>query len=431
MGEAGARRRAWHQHHPQRPSRFVDRVARSDGTGSGTSLQARVFVRHVSAAATTRPTASTGSARGRTGKAGDRTTFFYNPFRKVWVFSIRDIVGGQDRVRRYLESPEFIPGARWKDAQPVLWTMADQDDPRRPEYNVPAELYNLDCVAYESIVLGLFTIFRGERPEREKPNDICVGYSRDGFHWARPDRQRVHSGVRTRRRLELGQRPVGGRLLPGRRRPAALLRQRPQRRARQQRPGRLQHGPGDAAARRFRRRWTTATTTARSACSRALPRGTLVTRPVVFNGRFLFVNASVAGELRVEMLDKEGAVIAPYTAARCVPVRGDRTKMAVSWDGVRDLSPLAGRPVRFRFSLQRGASVRLLGQPVGVGREPRLRRRRRSRLLGRRGSWRELRTRSPAVPATCRARPCGDVGDSARGSDSPRRRAPRGRAAGA
>ena len=27
---------------------------------------------------------------GRTGLTGDRTTFFYNPFRKVWVFSLRD-----------------------------------------------------------------------------------------------------------------------------------------------------------------------------------------------------------------------------------------------------------------------------------------------------------------------------------------------------
>src|SRR3990167_5646195 len=27
---------------------------------------------------------------GATGRAGDRSTFFYNPFRKVWVFSVRD-----------------------------------------------------------------------------------------------------------------------------------------------------------------------------------------------------------------------------------------------------------------------------------------------------------------------------------------------------
>src|SRR5262249_48380008 len=35
---------------------------------------------------------------------GDRSTFFYNPFRKVWVFSLRDqILGdlGQGRFRRY------------------------------------------------------------------------------------------------------------------------------------------------------------------------------------------------------------------------------------------------------------------------------------------------------------------------------------------
>src|SRR5262249_15500420 len=35
---------------------------------------------------------------GRTGYAGDRTTFFYNPFRRVWVYSLRDEVsGGQGR----------------------------------------------------------------------------------------------------------------------------------------------------------------------------------------------------------------------------------------------------------------------------------------------------------------------------------------------
>ena len=32
-------------------------------------------------------------------------------------------------------------------------------------------------------------MFRGERPEREKPNDICLGFSRDGFHWDRTWRE--------------------------------------------------------------------------------------------------------------------------------------------------------------------------------------------------------------------------------------------------
>src|SRR4029077_188381 len=90
---------------------------------------------------------------------------------------------------RYLETPDFEQGARWHKDQPVPWGSTDVDDPRRPEDTVPAELYTLDCVAYESVLLGLFTIFRGERTEREKPNDLCVGFSRDGFHWDRGNRR--------------------------------------------------------------------------------------------------------------------------------------------------------------------------------------------------------------------------------------------------
>ena len=48
---------------------------------------------------------------GTTGHAGDRSTFFYNPFRKVWVFSLRgtQYPGGglNSRSRLYWESSEF------------------------------------------------------------------------------------------------------------------------------------------------------------------------------------------------------------------------------------------------------------------------------------------------------------------------------------
>ena len=67
----------------------------------------------------------------------------------------------------------------------------------------PPQIYNLDAVAYESVMLGLFTMYRGERPDREKPNDLCVAFSRDGFHWSR-NRASLHSGVRAAGRLELG-----------------------------------------------------------------------------------------------------------------------------------------------------------------------------------------------------------------------------------
>ena len=134
---------------------------------------------------------------GLAGPTGDRTTVFYNPFRRVWVFSIRDEGirrpdGGKiaGRYRRYWETGRFDIEKTWTtiDRAP-LWVGADSLDFRRPEFNVIPELYNLDCVAYESVLLGMFSMFRGEGRERYKPNDVCVGFSRDGFHWMRPSRK--------------------------------------------------------------------------------------------------------------------------------------------------------------------------------------------------------------------------------------------------
>jgi hypothetical protein len=82
--------------------------------------------------------------------------------------------------------------------------------------------------------------------------------------------------------------------------------------------------------------------------------GTLTTRPVRFSGEHLFVNADLrGGQLRVSVLDLEGRLIPPFSLDACSPVTGDGTRLAVKWTGV-SLKPLAGRVVRFRFSMSRG-----------------------------------------------------------------------------
>ncbi|HID06476.1 MAG TPA: hypothetical protein EYP10_04940, partial [Armatimonadetes bacterium] len=127
----------------------------------------------------------------RSGPCGDRTTVFYNPFRKVWVFSLREYFRppeGVGRCRRYWEHSDVVAGAHWKAGEPPLWVGADKLDPMRADLKVQPQLYNLDAVAYESIILGMFTIWRGQPRDRAKPNEICLGFSRDGFHWYRPDR---------------------------------------------------------------------------------------------------------------------------------------------------------------------------------------------------------------------------------------------------
>jgi len=83
--------------------------------------------------------------------------------------------------------------------------------------------------------------------------------------------------------------------------------------------------------------------------------GTLTTSPVQFRGRHLFVNAnSHDGELRVEVLDQQGKVIAPFSKENCQRVEANSTRQVVTWDGAEDLSSLAGKPVRFRFHLKNG-----------------------------------------------------------------------------
>src|SRR5205807_3762803 len=50
--------------------------------------------------------------------------------------------------------------------------------------------------------------------------------------------------------------------------------------------------------------------------------GTLTTRPLVFSGKHLWVNAdAIHGELRAELLNQDGTVIAPFHRDNCRAMR--------------------------------------------------------------------------------------------------------------
>jgi hypothetical protein len=289
--------------------------------------------------------------RGDAGPAGDRTTCFFNPFRNRWCFSIRDNDDRLRRIRRYYENPAF-GATRWTQGEPVAWVAADSLDAVREGGDVPAELYNLDAVAYESVMLGLFAIFRGESSDREKPNDLCLGFSRDGFHWSRPEQRDAFIGVSERQGdwnwanvqsaggvcLVVGDRLhfyVSGRAgVPG----TSL-------------PGRCSTG----LATLRRDGFASVTDVWPAAMSRPVTRhaSALITRPVRFSGAHAFVNASVQGALRVELLDRAGKTIPGFSADRCEAVTGDSTRHAIRWSGAPPLASLANTDVRFKFVLDR------------------------------------------------------------------------------
>jgi hypothetical protein len=294
---------------------------------------------------------------GETGTAGDRTTFFYNPFRRVWVFGIRANTrpnGG--RYREYWEHARFEAANQWNGVTPVRWVSADSLDLPRREMVSEAELYNLDAVAYESVLLGLFTIWRGEAPTREKVNEITFGFSRDGFHWHRPDRRSAIAVSETPGAWNHAniQSAGGCCLVVGDQLYFYMS-------ARTGVPGDDEPGTCTTGLAVMRRDgfasldWSPETRGGlRSLFGQPADAGLLVTRPLRFTGDHLFVNASLDdGTLEADVVDESGAVVPGLSRAECVAVRGDGTRLPVRWRS-RTLSAVAGRPVRLRLWLTGG-----------------------------------------------------------------------------
>ena len=288
---------------------------------------------------------------------GDRTTVFHNPFRDVWCLSQRIHPAEIGRARAYMEHADprqlvekasrnehLVP-----DGGAVFWTGADELDPRNPapEYSgIEPELYNLDAAPYESLMLGFFTIWSG--PENgvvsqeglQKRCEIFLGFSRDGFHWDRPSRERFIPVSWDKKAWNFGntQSTGGGCLIVGDRLhfyfsgkavdPTGL------------------HGQGSTGLATLRRDGF-ASMDAGSAG------GTLTTRPLTFDGKCLYVNVDCPdGELRADVLDEAGVPIEPFTLSNCRAVSCDSTRAAIAWHD--DLSSLAGKAVRFRFHLTNG-----------------------------------------------------------------------------
>ncbi|QHI70722.1 glycosyl hydrolase family 32 [Tichowtungia aerotolerans] len=294
-----------------------------------------------------------------TGNMGDRSTIFYNPFRKKWVFSIRSAFRG--RSRHYWESEDLMADnqweldeenyrqGRWSPGQPVVWAGADALDLPDADIGLKPQLYNLDAVAYESIMLGFFQIWRGPNNNDchgvPKVTELNFAYSRDGFHWDRPDRTTAIEASRTAGVWDRGYiQSVGGICTvrgdqlwfyySGMEGDESIPK------------GMYANGAtGIAVLRRD------------GFASMKTPddKGSLITRPVLFSGKHLFVNADVPeGTLKVEMLDVDGNSIPPFVLENSHVFTGDSTVYEMTWDDGADLSVLAGKPVRFRFVLERG-----------------------------------------------------------------------------
>ncbi|MFN0168119.1 MAG: hypothetical protein ACKV22_16970 [Bryobacteraceae bacterium] len=82
--------------------------------------------------------------------------------------------------------------------------------------------------------------------------------------------------------------------------------------------------------------------------------GTIVSKPVVFDGNQLVVNFSTAagGSIRLALEDAAGKPIDGYTMNEATEIFGDALERTVSWKGGSDVGKVAGKPVRIRVALK-------------------------------------------------------------------------------
>ena len=296
----------------------------------------------------------------QSGAVSDRCTAFYNPFTNKWVMSMRHHCNVSWRSRAYLEhaDPEEAVSLahRLREGVPdkhiVFWFTPDDKEKRHERYpDVDPGIYNFDAIAYESIMLGFYSQWQG--PENHiarglmipKRNEIMLGYSRDGFHFARPSHSPFMPVNETEGAWNYGnmQSVNGVPLIVG---DSLYIYS----------SGRSKNGVW----------WDAGVSTGLATLRRdgfvsmraGNKEGFLTTEKLSFDGKYFFVNADVKGkgaQLKVELLDADGNAIPGFTKRDCVVMRGaDKTKQLITWKGKQDLGELKGSTIRAKFYLTRG-----------------------------------------------------------------------------
>ena len=82
--------------------------------------------------------------------------------------------------------------------------------------------------------------------------------------------------------------------------------------------------------------------------------GEMLSKPFRFTGKQLLINYSTSapGGLRVEIQNAEGSPVPGFTLADCPEIVGNEIERTVSWKQGPDVSRLAGKPLRLRFSIK-------------------------------------------------------------------------------
>lgn len=288
---------------------------------------------------------------GTAGPCGDNTTFFYNPFTRKWVFSIRTFSDLDSRVRTrgYYETDDFFQGSQWRKEDIRFWARTDIFDAPDPDLGYDTQLYNLDATPYESLMLGVFSVFMGPPNDvcaitkRPKINDLKLAFSRDGFHWDRPTHENFIASSRKVGTWNYGYMHAANGVctvvddeiyfyfscFSGK----------------SPNFGFHKYSGGNLGLAKLRRDGF-------ASLSDDGKGGSVTTEQLEYNGKYLFINAECnEGKILVEVLDRDGNVLPGYSKEDCIPISADSTKIQVKWKN-RTIEELGHQNIRLRFILK-------------------------------------------------------------------------------
>lgn len=294
----------------------------------------------------------------QSGDIYDRSGAFFNPFTNKWVLSLRYNTLLSRRSRAYIEheDPEILVSLAHRTRKDAgdkfvrFWFTPDDQELRHEKYpETDPGIYNFDAIAYESIILGLYSAWSGPennicaRDGIQKRNIISLGYSRDGFHFSRPTHQpfmNIHESAGAWNWGNM-QSVNGVPLIVG--------------------DSLYFYSSGRRLSSVF---WDSHMSTGLATLRRdgfvsmhsEGKEGFLTTETVTFDGKYFFVNADVSkGTLQVEILDEKGYPVSGFSRKDCIVMqKTNSTKQRIQWHNNADINALAGKKVRFKFYLSNG-----------------------------------------------------------------------------
>ena len=259
---------------------------------------------------------------------GDTTLFRWDRHLQKYIGDVKFVLPPKMRARGFMESDDLI---HWSRPRVTLYPDALDD--------ADSQIYAQNSFCYESMWLGYLRMMHTERTPGYKQTTVELTASRDGRHWQRVgDRQEIiplgaESDWDTDYHDPMWEPVRVGEELWIYYRSGKLRRDEIRR-----------YDMGIAKLRRD----------GFVSLDAGAESGTVITRPLKFSGRTLYVNAHIhpQGSLSVAVLTRHRKPISAYATSECIPLRQGSTRARIHWKSTDQVQLNQGQHVRLQFQLR-------------------------------------------------------------------------------